>query len=56
MFCVKTSMTYLLSNVEMDVIAFPENLKTTSGLSILLHDVISLQGATSCDIKVTIIA
>ena len=33
----------------MDVITFPENLLTTSGLSILLHGVISLPGATSCD-------
>ena len=30
----------------MDVITFPENLKTTSGLSILLHGVISLQDAS----------
>ena len=30
-------------------ITFPENLKTTSGLSILLHGVISLPDATSCD-------
>ena len=28
---------------------FPENLKTTSSLSILLHVVISLPDATSCD-------
>ena len=35
----------------MVVIAFPENLKTTSGftLSNLLHGVISLPDATSCD-------
>ena len=33
----------------MDVITFPENLKTTSGLSVLLHSVISLPDATSCD-------
>ena len=33
----------------MDVITFPENLLTTSGLSILLHGVISLSGATSYD-------
>ena len=31
-----------------DYIMLP-NLQTTSGLSILLHDVISLQDATSCD-------
>ena len=31
----------------MDVITFPENLSTTCGLSILLHGVISLPGATS---------
>ena len=35
----------------MDVITFPENLKTTSDLSILLHGVISLPGATSYDKK-----
>ena len=33
----------------MDVITFPENLLTTSGLSILLHDVISLPDAMSYD-------
>ena len=33
----------------MDIITFPENLKTTSVLSILLHGVISLPGATSYD-------
>ena len=31
----------------MDVITFPENLQTTSGLSNLLHGVISLPDATS---------
>ena len=31
----------------MDVITFPKNLKTTSGLSILLHGVISIPDATS---------
>ena len=31
----------------MDVITFPVNLLTTSGLSILLHGVISLTDATS---------
>ena len=34
-------------NVVIDVIMFPKNLLTTSGLSILLHGVIS--DATSCD-------
>ena len=33
----------------MDVIKFPENLLTTSGLSILLHVVLSLPDATSYD-------
>ena len=33
----------------MDVITFPENLLTTSGLSILLHCVILLPDATSYD-------
>ena len=33
----------------MDVITIPENLKTTSGLTILLHGVISLTAATSYD-------
>ena len=36
----------------MDVITFPENLLTTSGLSILLHGVISLPDATSYDKEV----
>ena len=31
------------------IITFPVNLKTTSGLSILLHGVISLPDATSYD-------
>ena len=31
----------------MDLITFPENLLTTSGLSILLHGDISVQDATS---------
>ena len=34
----------------MDIITFPENLSSTSGLSILLHGVISLRDATSYDI------
>ena len=33
----------------MDVVTFPVNLLTTSGLSILLHGVISLPDATSYD-------
>ena len=33
----------------MDVITFPVNLLTTSGLSILLHGVISLPDATLYD-------
>ena len=33
----------------MDVVTFPENLQTTSGLSILYHDVISFLDATSYD-------
>ena len=33
----------------MDVITFPVNLYTTSGVSILLHGVISLSDATSYD-------
>ena len=37
----------------MGVITFPVNLLTTSGLSILLHGVISLPDATSCD-KLTV--
>ena len=35
--------------VIMYIITFPENLKTTSVLFILLHGVISLPDATSCD-------
>ena len=50
---VKTSrFSLILHIVIMDVIAFPENLLTTSGLSILLHGVISLPDATSCDVVV----
>ena len=33
----------------MDVITFPENRLTTSGLQILLHGIISLPDATSYD-------
>ena len=38
-----------MSNVVMDVITYPENLSTTSGLSILMHGVISLPDVTSYD-------
>ena len=37
------------NDVVMDIIMFPVNLRSTSGLSILLHDVISLTDATSYD-------
>ena len=48
-FGVKTSrFCHLLHNLIMDVM-FTENLETTSGLSILLHSIISLSGAMSCD-------
>ena len=40
---------HYVRNVVMDVITFPVNLQTTSGLSILLHGVISLPDATSYD-------
>ena len=36
---------HYVRNVIMDVITFPVNLLTTSGLSILLHGVISLSDA-----------
>ena len=36
---------HYVRNVVMDVITFPENLQTTSGLSILLHGVISFRDA-----------
>ena len=49
-FCRKNviilSLSYVRNGV-MDVITFPENLLTTSGLSILLHGVISLPDGTS---------
>ena len=49
-FCVKTSrFCHLLYNAIMDVITFPENLLTTSGLLILLQSLISLPDTTSCD-------
>ena len=40
---------HLLRNIIMDLITFPENMLTISGLSILLHSLISLPEATSCD-------
>ena len=45
-FGVKTSRVSLILR---NVITFPVNLLTTSGLSILMHGVISLSDATSCD-------
>ena len=48
-FCLKNVIILSLCNVIMDVITFTENLKTTYGLSILLHGVISLPDATSYD-------
>ena len=49
-FGVKTSrFCNLLRNIIMDVITFPENLLPTRGLLILLHSIISLPDATSCD-------
>ena len=42
-------ITCYVRNIVMDVITFPINLYTTSGLSILLHVVISLPDATSYD-------
>ena len=48
---VKTSsFCHYVRNVVIDIITFPENLLTTSGLSILLHGVISFPDATSYDI------
>ena len=42
-FSVETSrFCHLFRNGKMIIITFPENLYTTSGLSILLHSVISL--------------
>ena len=38
----------------MDVLTFPENLLTTSGLLILMHDVLSLPDATPCDNKIKV--
>ena len=39
----------MIMYVVIDDITFPENLSTTSGLSILLHGVVSLPDATSYD-------
>ena len=39
-------MCHYVSNVVMDVKTFPKNLLATSGLSILLHGVISFPDAT----------
>ena len=52
-FCRKNIKIFNLSlhvrSVVIEVITFPENLQTTSGLSILLHGVISLPDATAYD-------
>ena len=49
---VKTlQFCHYVRNIVMDFIAFPENLWTTSGLSILWHGVLSLSGPTSYDKK-----
>ena len=45
----KLKFCHYVRNVVMDVITFPENQLTTSGLSILMHGVISLPGSTSYD-------
>ena len=42
-------LCHLLRNVIMDLIPVLQNLETTSGLLILLHGVISLPDATSCE-------
>ena len=47
---VKTLLLrHYVRNVVMDVIKFPVNRYTTSGLQILLHGVISLPDVTSYD-------
>ena len=43
--CENVKSLPLLHNVILDVITFPKNLLTTSGLLILLHGVISLPDA-----------
>ena len=49
-FGVKTSrISLILRNVITDATTFPVNLLPTCGLSILLHGVISLLDAISCD-------
>ena len=40
---------HYVRNVVMNILTFPVNLKTTSGLLILLHGVISLPDATTYD-------
>ena len=40
---------HYVRNIVMDVITFPKNLQTTSGLSILMHGIISLPDSMSCD-------
>ena len=47
--CQNVMICHHVCNVVMDVITFPVNLLTTSGLSILLYGVNSLPGATSYD-------
>ena len=48
--CVKTlRFCHLLRNIIMDIITLSTNLNTTSGLSIVLHGVISLPDLISCD-------
>ena len=47
--CKNVIICHYVSNVVMDIITFPENLSTTSGLSILRHGVISLPGGMSYD-------
>ena len=47
--CINVTINcHYVCNIVMDVIMFPENLQTTSGLSILMHDVISLPDPMSC--------
>ena len=45
----KLSFCHYVRNVVLDVTTFPKNRLTTSGISILLHGVISLPDATSYD-------
>ena len=49
-YCRKNVIIFhYVHNSVMDVITFPKNLQTTSGLLILLHGIISLPEATSYD-------